>query len=353
MAKKKDNPEPKLLATIECDRQISMARWSPDGRHVVAACYDGSVRRWDLTGEKPTSLSTLTGHNGWATVVAFATAERLIIADSWGRLTCWDYTRDEPAVVWSHEQAHDGWVRDVALTPNGARVATCGMDRRVRLHRVETGELLIDVETDDDAYAVGIDPGGTAIFAADRRGVIREWTLPDGKHRRDYDAAAMYKYHRIQDVGGVRALRFDEQRNRLVCVGGHPTRGATVQAVPTVTLFDPESGEASHESQFGQPKEGFVHDLSVHPSGFYVAVTSGTPGQGQLLLFRPGEEEPFYTSKKFPNCHTTALSPDGTRLLLAFTNKGSNGNGRRLDKEGNYVGNHSPVHVLDLSDVSA
>ena len=43
-----------------------------------------------------------------------------------------------------------------------------------------------------------------------------------------------------------------------------------------------------------------------------------------------------------------ALSPDRRTLAVAATNTGSNGNGKRLDKEGNYVGNHSPVHVFAL-----
>ena len=39
---------------------------------------------------------------------------------------------------------------------------------------------------------------------------------------------------------------------------------------------------------------------------------------------------------------------DNRRFLLTSTNRGSNGNGRRLDKEGNYIGNYSPVHVMEL-----
>ena len=39
---------------------------------------------------------------------------------------------------------------------------------------------------------------------------------------------------------------------------------------------------------------------------------------------------------------------DRRTLAVAATNTGSNGNGKRLDKDGNYVGNHSPVHVFAL-----
>ena len=46
--------------------------------------------------------------------------------------------------------------------------------------------------------------------------------------------------------------------------------------------------------------------------------------------------------------HRNPHHPDGKQFALSSTNRASNGNGRRLDKEGNYVGNYSPVHVMQL-----
>ncbi|MBI1375121.1 MAG: hypothetical protein GC159_20575 [Phycisphaera sp.] len=350
MADAKDKPnEPKPIAEIACAHQVSMARWSPDGRHIVAACYDGVIRRWDVTGEKPAELSTLKGHNGWATVVAFAGGGRLLSGDSWGRLTCWDYAKEEPAAVWSHEQAHDGWLRDVALTPDGARVVTCGMDNAVCVHAVTDGKLERRVAGHDDLFAVAVTPDGAGLLAAGMRGVIRQWSLAEGAQVRDLNAEAMYKYDRIQDVGGVRALRFDSGGKRLICAGAQPTKGATVQAIPTVMLFDFETGEASGKREYGKPADGFVHDLTVLGSGDYAMATSGTPGNGMLVMTKPGAEKPDFEDKRYANAHSVSLHVDGKRLLIASTNKGSNGNGRRLDEDGRYIGNHSVIHVLDLS----
>jgi hypothetical protein len=54
-----------------------------------------------------------------------------------------------------------------------------------------------------------------------------------------------------------------------------------------------------------------------------------------------------------PNLHSLSWHPNGTRLAVVATNPGSNGNGRPLDKEGNYIGNKSPIHVFEVAGASA
>ena len=41
------------------------------------------------------------------------------------------------------------------------------------------------------------------------------------------------------------------------------------------------------------------------------------------------------------------MHPNGRRIAVTATNNGSNGNGRRL-KNGAYLGNNSPLHILDM-----
>jgi len=49
-----------------------------------------------------------------------------------------------------------------------------------------------------------------------------------------------------------------------------------------------------------------------------------------------------------PNCHSLSVHPDAAQLAVVATNRGSNGNGRRLDKEGRYAGNSSPIHFMQM-----
>src|SRR5881275_1462883 len=93
--------------------QVNRIRFSPDGKMLVAACFDGTVKRWDMTGKEPTELPAITGHNGWVASIAFV-GTTLFSADSWGRLTASDVSAKEPKQLWTVEAAHDGWARALA-----------------------------------------------------------------------------------------------------------------------------------------------------------------------------------------------------------------------------------------------
>ena len=79
-----------------------------------------------------------------------------------------------------------------------------------------------------------------------------------------------------------------------------------------------------------------------------MAVTSGAPGSGMLILVNPGDKEPFHVNTKMANCHALALHPDGTHFVVASTNRDSNGNGRSLGKNGEYKTNSSPLHLFEI-----
>ncbi len=108
--------------------------------------------------------------------------------------------------------------------------------------------------------------------------------------------------------------------------------GATVQGVPLVLLFDWATGKQKHSLALGDKTDCFVHDLLLHAEDFVMAVTSGTPGRGKLVFWRPGEAKPFFETTQMPNCHSLALHADGRRLAVAATSANSNGNGRQPAK---------------------
>ena len=79
-----------------------------------------------------------------------------------------------------------------------------------------------------------------------------------------------------------------------------------------------------------------------------MAVTCGTPGTGQLVFVRPDEEKPFFVDTKVANPHSLCFREDSKLLCVATTNKGSNGNGRRLNADGEYEGNSTPIELFTL-----
>ena len=134
--------------------------------------------------------------------------------------------------------------------------------------------------------------------------------------------------------------------------GTRPKNGGNVQGVPLVLLFDWKTGERSAALELGATSDVYVTDLEFHPDGFLLATTSGNPGTGQFICMTPGEEKPFLIDKSLANCHAFSWLIDRKQIAVTSTNKNSNGNGRRLDDDGNYPGNHSQVTLFEIQQDS-
>jgi WD40 repeat protein len=345
--------ELKQAGVIAAEPQVSAARFSPCGRLLAAGGYDARVRRWsfedgDTAGQSAArELPPLAGHHAWVEGIAFrAEGELLFTADSWGLLCCWaGYAGQQPALKWKHEQAHDGWIRSLAVSPDGKLLASCAADRFVRLWNADDGAKQREIKLENGPLSLWFAPDGT-LLVGDDRGIIQQLQL-DGTLVRKFDASSLYTLSRLQDVGGVVTLATDKEGKVLAAGGTTPKNGGTVVGPPTLLLFDLATGEHKHKVTLGSDNDCYVADVHFHDEGFVSLVTYGTPGQGQLLYLKLGEEKPFFT-KKLVNPHSLSWRADGKLLAIAATNAGSNGNGRPLDKDGKYKGNSSPIHLFAL-----
>lgn len=341
--------KPKSVKVVNPDRQMCQVRFGPDGKVLAAGCQDGSVRRWDASSDTLAELPPLTGHGGWVQAIAFhSDGKRLFAADSWGQLRCWSVAEKEPRALWQTEQAHDGWIRAISMSPDGKLLATCGMDRKIRLWSVDDGKKTQELAgSGEDVMAVAFHPDGKSIVSGDLKGAVQQWDLAAGKSVRDLDARILFRVDRLQEVGGVRGLVFDPAGKILACFGTQPKNGGNVQGTPTILLFDWASGKVLHTLQVGTDGDGYVYDVAFHPAGFVMAVSSGNPGTGKFFFHQPGDQQPFFLTA-LPNCQSLAVHPNGQRLVIATTNANSNGNGRQLDKNQEYPGNFSPLHLWDM-----
>jgi len=363
---------PSPFQIIPTDRQMSRVRFSRCGDWIVASGRDGTIRRWETPDWKqatvrlsdpsdtketksspapipePVEWSRMTAHNGWATDLVFHPHQRLVYScDSWGKIACWDYGAIDATVSWTIDQAHDGWIRQLALSPDGLTLASCGIDHRIRLWSAADGSPQGELDCNgEDVHAIAFHPNGHWLVSGDLKGTVIQWDLKSCSAMTTFDAAVLYRYDRIQDVGGVRVLAFNQDGSKLAIAGTKPETGGFVQGVPTILFLDMTSRELGVTPNLGTSKAGFVHDLVYHREGFWAGVTSGQPGEGQFFLHRDGEEQPFF-STKLPNCHSVAIHPEQTLFAVA-SNAGKFGQGPSKAKEGEYEGNSSPINLWTL-----
>jgi WD40 repeat protein len=310
--------------------QVTRVRFTRSGE-LLAAGFDGTVRRYDLSGKDPVERPSEKVHDGWVTALA-SIGDDIVSADSWGGLR---------AAKWTADAAHDGWVRDVSA--NGSKIVTCGKDGFVRVW--EAGKKVAEIDAKADVLSVAFAPDGQSVFAGDLFGVVRVFEVPSGKVLRQFDAKELYKLDRIQDVGGAKVLRLDAAGKTLLVGGAIPTGGGFVECTPLLIAFNAATGKRLSQWKGDNNKDGYVTDVAWHPDGYVAGTTSGQPGQGKFFLWKPGDAAPFFVNAKMPNCHSVSIHPNGNWIAVSGTNANSSGNGRVKGKDGDYPANTSPIQV--------
>ena len=339
------DPTVKIAQTLEHSRQLWTVRYSPCGKFLFAAGYDALIHRWDIAEAEPKLLDPLAGHAGWTQRIAFA-SETLLTSDSWGRLIAWKYAADKPQPAWNLEHALAGWIRGIAVSPDGATVAVAGGDSLVRLYAVADGKPAGELGPHPvEVFSVAFHPDGKSLATGDLMGNIRHWDLGTKQVVRTIAAPALYRVDRLQDCGGARHLTFDSTGKQLLCGGMKNPGGGFAEGAPLLLVIDWDAGTIAHELQHEDKSQGFIYDAAYHPGGFVMATTCAMPNMGHLSFWRIGEPKPFYISTDLPNGRSLSLHPNGTRLALV-TSVAVNANGR--PKGDKYSDGTAKIQLLDL-----
>lgn len=346
--------EPQEIGVIAVDPQINEARTSPCGTLIVGAGYDARIRIFKLAGKESIEREAIEGHHGWVQAVTFDPtgspgSNVLYSADSWGQLRATRLLEDAFEPLWHRPDAHDGWIRQIDTSPDGSLLASVATDRRIGLWNSKDGTLVREIKDfPENIQAVRFHPQGNLLATGDAKGSLQLWDVATGEKIRVFDAGELWLLHRLQDVGGIRVIRFNGDGSQIACGGVKPANGGTVQGEPTLLIFDVATGEKKFSLNFGEQKDCFLLDLHWSEDDVLMAVTCGTPGTGRVVFRKAEQDAAFYETTKLPNCQSLSYHASSRTLSVVTTNRDSNGNGRRLDKNGAYLGNNSPIHLFHL-----
>ncbi|MFD7554633.1 helix-turn-helix domain-containing protein [Streptomyces sp. NPDC059835] len=321
--------ERRAVASLEGHTgRVNALAYAPDGRTLVSAGADRTVRLWDPVEARP--LAVLAGHTDEVLGAAFAPDGRTVASGGVDRtVRLWDVAgrRTTATLTGSSDD-----VNGVAYTPDGTTVVGAGGDGATRLWDVGSGRLTATLSGHTDyVLGVAVDPAGAVLATAgfdqsvvlwDLRGAVLAsrpfseiWHAaysPDGKllATAEGDHAV-----RLWDVAGRKVLAaFEGHGETVFSVAFSPDGRALASAGSdgTIRLWDVP---ARRSSAVLPGRAGTVFSVAFSPDGRTLA-SAGSDGAVRLWDTVGGTESAVLTGHTdFAN--DVAFSPDGRTLASA------------------------------------
>ncbi|MEV3981664.1 AAA family ATPase [Nonomuraea sp. NPDC049758] len=269
--------------------------FSPDGRILASACYDGTVRLWDTVTRAPIG-DPIKAHTGRVQSVAFSPDGRILASAGVddGIVRLWDTVTRAP--IGDPVKAHTR-VWSVSFSPDGRTLASAGVDDGVvRLWDTATQAAIGDpIKIHTKAWPVSFSPDGRTLATAYGDGIVRLWDTVTRAPIGD-----PIKAH----TKSVSSMAFSADGRTL----------ATADGDSTIRLWDPTT-----QAPIGFPMKDatlWVWSVAFSPDGRILAYAGA---DGTVQLWDTTTHAPIGAPIKGHTgmVSSMAFSPDGRTLVTA------------------------------------
>ena len=145
-------------------RYVGSPAVSPDGKWVVSASEDETLRLWNAsTGKEMRVLRPRSA----ATAVRFGPHGKRIVSGSWDdTVKVWDASLEESPMIF---EGHTDDVTMVAFSADSKRIASASEDKTVKIWDARTGQVLQSLGSEkDQVTCVAFSPNGKRVVTGGR-----------------------------------------------------------------------------------------------------------------------------------------------------------------------------------------
>ena len=268
---------------------LSVAR-EPGSEHLWLGHADFKIYTIDFAVVQPQAEAVFTDHTSYVSSLAmFGTT---LISASWDRTIRWWNVRDRQAV--RTVDAHQRWVRQLALHAASNRLASVADDMTCKLWDATTGRPIRTLTGFDEriarwdypnkVFACALSPDGRHVAAADETCRVLVWETETGREAARFDARGFFKDdwdRNNHPYGGIRCLRFSPDGRSLAIAGIENSDVAIIMGKSLVQIFDWQRGEKTYEVKLNDNAQ--YECLEYHPRGGCLVAAIGGSFNGNSV----------------------------------------------------------------------
>ena len=311
---------PRNLRTVrEINRpgiNFSVAR-VPNTARLLVASSENKIFELDASQANPT-VQERADHGRYATCVRLI-GNTVVSGGYDNRLIWWDLQNNRSIRT---TDAHTRQVRQLAVSPDGTKLASVADDMKCKLWNTANGEMVREMRGHEERtpthftsmlYCCAFSNDGTKLATGDRVGRVCIWNVANGERLSTVEVPSLYTWdavQRIRSIGGIRSLAFSPDGTQIA-VGGVGQIGNVdgLSGPSRVEVHNWARREKIHEFQGAQ--QGLFNKLFWH-NDWLCAIGGGNNG---FIAFHNMANRTMIHQMNLPmHVHDSVFSEDWTTL---------------------------------------